>query len=787
MEKKISNYKIGHNFESIIRYKLNSSDMIVANEIKVTQGDGGIDLIATYKKNLVLIQCKSVEKPIAVQTVRNFESSIQRFPNSSLEIIVCDSCKIKDEKYLTSNASTWVKSSDLNLKHLKDHFDYGEIYDDVNCFLNVLKYFEKYHDLSEEQSNKIYSIISNQYYQSKKQQEYYLESDDSDNSEKTNVINKGKQKEVIKKCTFGDLTELSKVNEPESSKVNGKTFLRELLARYLANKGYTVCNPEEISMQLQRKLELFWKTKNALFIQKVIPDKFKQIVRAIPNWKYDMVIFNRTHFDQKYFINVLIQDKNTKAYLFEEIKQIEFDLEQIYKVAREHDFELVSWHRLKSGVLQDQIAVSFSDIERVESNVLPKLIIQAWDIECGSKRGPGFFPVAEQPDDYIYMIQLDIFLYNQSQPLKRYNITSLPINTSLFFEKYGNEISCSPNDFNFVLVNSEEEILLEFAKLNYLYQKDIEIGYNTGGFDWPFVLKKAELLEISDEFSQQLLGKKSKLIYNIQETKVCVIDNDVDERMQKYQFAGLNINNRDIKVNPMEKQTCEYFYIQDSIFLDLLVWAKKTFQNELKHTLAHILKKCKLSGKVDLSYVPDDNSDNLKCMYIYVSAIKFQNDDLLLSEFATKLSKLCNIDYQKCFDAMSDSSVLEEYVIDLAYYCSVDTLRLQELLIKRNIVGDYMQLAKISSITISNVFMNAVRTVINNFFGRNAQKQDMLFSMTRKGIIEIVPYEGAFVLEKKNSDKPVGVLDFASMYPNAIIEKNISTDTCVDINSTSPV
>ncbi|CAG8829887.1 19117_t:CDS:2, partial [Gigaspora rosea] len=31
--------------------QLNSSDMIVANEIKVTQGDCGIDLIATYKKN----------------------------------------------------------------------------------------------------------------------------------------------------------------------------------------------------------------------------------------------------------------------------------------------------------------------------------------------------------------------------------------------------------------------------------------------------------------------------------------------------------------------------------------------------------------------------------------------------------------------------------------------------------------------------------------------------------------------------------------------------------------
>ncbi|RIB09469.1 hypothetical protein C2G38_2208844 [Gigaspora rosea] len=728
-------------------------------------------------------------------------------------------------------------------QHLKDLFEYGEIYDDVDCFLNVLKYFEKYYDLSEKQSTEIYSIISNQYYQLKKQQEYDSELDDSDDSEKTDklkVINKGKEKEVNKKCTFDDLAKSSKVNgiiikkllikrqklidlaSVESVREKkiivltgaigvGKTFLRQLLARYLANKEYTV----------------------------LITEKFKQIVQAIPNWKCDVVILDQTHFDQKYFINVLIQDENTKAYLFEEIKQIDFDLEQIYnviyirpskeimyqhqkerqenirplekypekylsdiydehdnnieaiypnhvkiennkplsvetlnyddgyllrlysvlengqkffidiieydiffdiklrdlsllnsyleefrdygsydiinkqpfdstkkfnficiyfsnhqkrrkalqslknkienlneelqKIPREHDFELVGWHRLKS----------------------------VWDIECESKRGPGFFSVAEHSDDYIYMIQLDIFHYNQSQPLKRYNITSLSINTSLFFEKYGNKI---------------------------FY---IEIGYNTGGFDWPFVLKKAKLLGISDKFSQQLLNKKSKLIYNIQETKVRVIDNDIDEQMQKYQFAGLNINNRDIKVNPMEKQTCKYFYIQDSIFINLLVWAKKTFQNELKHMLAHILKKCKLSGKIDLSYIPDDNSDNLKCMFVYVFAIKFKNDELLLSKIATKLSKLCKIDYQKRFEVMSDSSVLEEYAIDLVYYCSVDILRLQELLIKRNIVSDYMQLAKISY---------------------------MLFSMMRKGIIEIVLYEGALVLEKKNSSKPVGTM-----------------------------
>ncbi|RIB24444.1 hypothetical protein C2G38_2031862 [Gigaspora rosea] len=111
--KSASNHKIGHDFEFTIRQKLNLSN-IIAKEVKVNQGDGGNDIIATYKNNLVLIQCKSIEKPIAVQTMRNFESSVSRFPNS-LGIIVCDSTKIEDKKYLTIKASSWVKSSKFNL------------------------------------------------------------------------------------------------------------------------------------------------------------------------------------------------------------------------------------------------------------------------------------------------------------------------------------------------------------------------------------------------------------------------------------------------------------------------------------------------------------------------------------------------------------------------------------------------------------------------------------------------------------------------------------------------
>ncbi|CAG8776124.1 6125_t:CDS:1, partial [Dentiscutata heterogama] len=44
---------------------------------------------------------------------------------------------------------------------------------------------------------------------------------------------------------------------------------------------------------------------------------------------------------------------------------------------------------------------------------------------------------------------------------------------------------------------------------------------------------------------------------------------DLDNEIKKYEFAGFNINNRSIKVNPNEKIICEYYYIPGTNFLDL--------------------------------------------------------------------------------------------------------------------------------------------------------------------------------------------------------------------------
>ncbi|CAG8821016.1 18167_t:CDS:1, partial [Racocetra fulgida] len=99
------------------------------------------------------------------------------------------------------------------------------------------------------------------------------------------------------------------------------------------------------------------------------------------------------------------------------------------------------------------------------------------------------------------------------------------------------------------------------------------------------------------------------------------------------------------------------------------------------------LKRCGLSDKIDLLYLPEKGSTDLRCMFVYTNAIIFHHNKQILTQFAVQLSKKTKIQLEQCeFAFLVSDDELEDYAIELAYYCSVDTMRLHELNIKRNII-----------------------------------------------------------------------------------------------------
>ena len=143
----------------------------------------------------------------------------------------------------------------------------------------------------------------------------------------------------------------------------------------------------------------------------------------------------------------------------------------------------------------------------------------------------------------------------------------IPVNKELFKRTY----RIPMNNFEFVYCESQEQIILRFAEIVGNYKPDIDCRYNIFRYDQNFILKKVKMYDLEDEFTQRLLGNVIPIYYNIKETKVKVFEKNVEEKMAKYSFASLNINNRNIKFNLNKIIDCEYYYISGTINIDLLV------------------------------------------------------------------------------------------------------------------------------------------------------------------------------------------------------------------------
>ncbi|CAG8838304.1 3977_t:CDS:2, partial [Gigaspora margarita] len=101
---------------------------------------------------------------------------------------------------------------------------------------------------------------------------------------------------------------------------SGKTTEAKLFEKYLKDKGYKVYRIIEVLMQVPKALKIFYETKNALFFQQVIINKYKQVIDKINEMDdYDYIIIDRGYKEIEIFTEINIKDKKTKNYLREQL------------------------------------------------------------------------------------------------------------------------------------------------------------------------------------------------------------------------------------------------------------------------------------------------------------------------------------------------------------------------------------------------------------------------------------------------------------------------------------
>ena len=144
-------------------------------------------------------------------------------------------------------------------------------------------------------------------------------------------------------------------------------------------------------------------------------------------------------------------------------------------------------HITKTSTCQVEIEVSFEDLLSHEAvgqymSLAPFRILSI-DIECQGRKG--FFPEADK--DPVIQIANHCVLYGSDQPLVKAIFTvgvCAPIAGSLVFS-----------------YPTEEEMMLAWVAFLQQIDPDIITGYNITGFDFPYLLNRAEALKITDGFA----------------------------------------------------------------------------------------------------------------------------------------------------------------------------------------------------------------------------------------------------------------------------------------------
>jgi len=265
---------------------------------------------------------------------------------------------------------------------------------------------------------------------------------------------------------------------------------------------------------------------------------------------------------------------------------------------------------------------------------IPKLVkdrtlVMAWDIETYSSRKTGEVPSAEYSEDIVFMICLTIHWLHEDSAL--YKICLVDKDTQ------------SDSRWITIICKTEINILKALAICWNHFKPDIFIGFNDSGYDWPFIVGKAEKLNML-----QWMWQKMSALRNNQSIDT-IIKRHYNERRR-----------REIKINA-EKTFYSYcLTVPGTISIDCLPCFMKIYprlETNKFGTLKFYLQDNQLPTKVDLpipilwKYYESNNPNNMR---------------------------------------------------EIAYYCIVDTISVQRLFVKRNIITDYREVSTLAYVSLSD-------------------------------------------------------------------------------------
>lgn len=357
----------------------------------------------------------------------------------------------------------------------------------------------------------------------------------------------------------------------------------------------------------------------------------------------------------------------------------------------------------------------------IKCSKIPKnSIIMTWDIETYNPDND--IPLGDKEIDQCFLICGTFHEYRSEKILKTFVISTIPLpeyGNKLIYNRMKNKNNIDIGDLCVKVCKSEKTLIKTFIELLQESNPDFILDFNGHSYDWIYL--KNKICKFYKDLKPLMYDAVNFNKYNYGE----------NEKLEVFV-------NKQTKIE-MDNVNVVYPKSDSIIFIDVRTEFRKMVK-DVKSSLNFYLKQYNLDLKEDLSYKE-------------LSRIYKEKDT--------------------------------EKIIDAIIYCIIDAFRCIQLLNKKSVINEYNTMSNMTNITLENAIRRANGFKVLHFLQKYGHGYSFNFDKSKNITTETKDYKGGYVadpIKGLNTDLPVIVFDFASLYPNIMIAYNLSPDMLSDID-----
>ena len=597
----------------------------------------------------------------------------------------------------------------------------------------------------------------------------------------------------------------------------GKT--KENKSVYLKVEGYS----PYFYIEIDRK----WKDSTAIEILNSVKSKVypKEFANGLKGYKFEekYKLYEFTNFTKFRFMKLNFKNfESMKAYAWAFSKKIklpysqkmvkigvyESNIHPILRLMHIRELNSVGWINIPRGdysILNNNFATTTCDINavchwtkinKVDDNSIQNFTIAAFDIECTSEDGS--FPNPLRDGDKVIQIGVTMSRFGEDECYYKHIITL----------KKTSKIEGATVEY----YETEEEVLLAFSNLIRKLDPDVITGWNIFGFDFEYLMKRSKKLGIMPKFSRlsRVKGEISEFI--VQELSSSGMGDNI---LKYYKMTGRVVIDLYKVVQSLPQKLPSYkldevasFFIRETVTEFIVDVDKKTTLIKTRNTdgvyVDQYIKICFNDGITENKHMDGEK----------FKILKLESNSILVKGII-ETDEIINKNY-KIFWCQAKDDVKPQEIFSLqegtandraiiAKYCIQDCALCNKLMSKLQILTNNIGMANVCNVPLSYIFLRGQGVKIFSLVAKICRQENHLIKLVRKkqkptenpeninskyanqnddeeyDEDDDEGYEGATVFPPKKGAHYQGttVLDFASLYPNAMIMRNLSHEMLV--------